>query len=86
MKHITAGYGDEATWPDYDGNPNDPRHDEEQEEYEYELLEDTDTLLHWLKQFGDHCDLFDVFASDNVKDILRARNSLRAKYIAWRLK
>jgi len=86
MKYITAGYGDEATWPAYDGHPNDPRYNSEQEEYEYELLEDTETFLHWLKQFGDHCDLFDVFAADSVNDILRARNSLRAKYIAWRLK
>ena len=86
MKPITAGYGDEATWPSYDGHPNDPRADYAQEQQEYEMLEDTDVFLHWLKQLGDHCDLFDVFASDSVEDILRARNSLRDKYIAWRLK
>ena len=45
MKYITAGYGDEATWPAYDGHPNDPRYNSEQEEYEYELLEDTETFL-----------------------------------------
>jgi hypothetical protein len=32
------GYGDEATWPEYEGHPNDPR--ESDEDFEDDLEED----------------------------------------------
>jgi len=42
MSHTQYGYGDEATWPAYNGDPNDPRapecdYDEEQERYDAAL-------------------------------------------------
>lgn len=42
------GFGDEATWPAYDGHPNDPRHIDYEEEYDGMTIED---VIDYLKQF-----------------------------------
>ena len=80
MKLITAGYGDEATWPDYDGHPNDPRHDEEHEN-ELLILEDTADFVDWLRTSRDDDIFYDLLTSDDPADVIRARNILRAAYL-----
>jgi len=42
------GFGDEATWPAYDGHPNDPRRVDDYEEYDGMTIAD---VIDYLKQF-----------------------------------
>lgn len=89
MKPITAGYGDEATWPDYDGHPNDPRRQDDSWEDRLEAMWEEDekalrnmeSFARWLFEDADPDLLKQLLNTENPGELLKTRNTLRNAYL-----
>lgn len=86
MKPINVGYGDEATWPRYEGHPNDPRRQDDSWEEalweeEEKALRDTEGFARWVMEDADPDLLLKLLNTENPGELLKTRNALRNTYL-----